>query len=75
MWCARFKEWRRGIIITTREEKKNFIVYSQKLTGYLMQKGFVLIDMRPDLKKSGRNIFFFNDTPQLKSAIDEYMSR
>ena len=35
-----------------------------------MQKGFVLIDMRPDLKKSGRN-----DTPQLKSAIDEYMSR
>ena len=57
------------------EEKKNFIVYSQKLTGYLMQKGFVLIDMRPDLKKSGRNVFFFNDTPQLKSAIDEYMSR
>ncbi|MDB8698671.1 DUF5659 domain-containing protein [[Ruminococcus] gnavus] len=51
------------------------MVYSQKLTGYLMQKGFVLIDMRPDLKKSGRNIFFFNDTPQLKSAIDEYMSR
>ena len=40
-----------------------------------MQKGFVLIDMRPDLKKSGRNIFFFNDTPQLKSAIAEYMSR
>ena len=76
MWrCARFIEWRRGIIITTREEKKNFIVYSQKLTGYLMQKGFVLIDMRPDLKKSGRNVFFFNDTPQLKSAIDEYMSR
>lgn len=58
-----------------REEKKKFIVYSQKLTGYLMQNGFVLIDMRPDLKKSGRNIFFFNDTPQLKSAIDEYMSR
>ena len=58
-----------------REEKKKFIVYSQKLTGYLMQKGFVLIDMRTDLKKSGRNIFFFNDTPQLKSAIDEYMSR
>lgn len=58
-----------------KRRKENFIVYSQKLTGYLMQKGFVLIDMRPDLKKSGRNVFFFNDTPQLKSAIDEYMSR
>ena len=47
-------------------DKKSFIVYSQKMAGYLMQKGFVLIDMKPDLK---------NDTPQLKSAIDEYMSR
>lgn len=40
-----------------------------------MQRGFVLIDMQPDLKKTGRNVFFFNDTPQLKSAIDKYMSR
>lgn len=64
-----------GEELLSQQEKKNFIVYSQKLTGYLMQKGFVLIDMRPDLKKSGRNVFFFNDTPQLKSAIDEYMSR
>lgn len=40
-----------------------------------MQKGFVLIDMKPDLKNTRRNVFFFNDTPQLKSAIDEYMSR
>ena len=56
-------------------DKKSFIVYSQKMAGYLMQRGFVLIDMQPDLKKTGRNVFFFNDTPQLKSAIDEYMSR
>lgn len=46
-----------------------------RLAGYLMQRGFVLVDMQPDLKKSGRNVFFFNDTPQLKSAVDEYMSR
>lgn len=56
-------------------DKKSFIVYSQKMAGYLMQRGFVLIDMQPDLKKTGRNVFFFNDTPQLKSAIDKYMSR
>lgn len=56
-------------------DKKNYIVYSQKMAGYLMQRGFVLIDMQPDLKKTGRNVFFFNDTPKLKSAIDEYMSR
>lgn len=40
-----------------------------------MQRGFVLIDMRPDLKNTRRNVFFFYDTPQLKSAVDEYMSR
>lgn len=56
-------------------EKKSFIIYSQKMAGYLMQKGFVLINMQPDLKKSGRNVFFFKDSPQLKAAIDEYMSR
>ena len=62
-------------IITSNTNNKSFIVYSQKMAGYLMQRGFVLIDMQPDLKKTGRNVFFFNDTPQLKSAIDEYMSR
>lgn len=55
--------------------KKNFMVFNQKMAGYLMQKGFVLIDMRPDLKNTRRNVFLFNDTPQLKSAIDKYMSR
>lgn len=61
-------------LLSQQEKKRKILLYIHK-TGYLMQKGFVLIDMRPDLKKSGRNVFFFNDTPQLKSAIDEYMSR
>ena len=60
---------------TNSKGSKSYIVFNQKMAGYLMQRGFVLIDMQPDLKKSGRNVFFFNDTPQLKSAIDEYMSR
>lgn len=40
-----------------------------------MHKGFVLIDMQPDIKKTGRNVFFFNNTPQLMAAIDTYMSQ
>lgn len=64
------EEW-----VTNNTDKKNFIVYNQRMAGYLMQRGFVLIDMQPDLKKTDRNVFFFNNTPQLKSAIDEYMSR
>jgi hypothetical protein len=63
------------MIVMNNTDKKTYIVYSQKMAGYLMQRGFVLIDMQPDLKKTGRNVFFFYNTPQLKSAIDEYMSR
>lgn len=39
-----------------------------------MHRGFVLLDMQPDLKKSGRNVFYFNDTEQLRTAINEYLS-
>lgn len=46
-----------------------------KLAGYLMQRGFVLVDMRPNTDGSGRNVFFFNDTPELQSAKNNYMSR
>lgn len=73
-WREVVRKGRNKTIIVT-VEKKSFIIYSQKMAGYLMQKGFVLVDMQPDLKKSGRNVFFFKDSPQLKSAIDEYMSR
>lgn len=68
-------QFKRRNELLSSELKKNKIVYNQRMAGYLMQRGFVLIDMRPDLKKTGRNVFFFKDTPQLKSAIDEYMSR
>lgn len=40
-----------------------------------MQRGFVLIGMQPDLKHTGRNVFFFKNTHRLKNAVDEYMSR
>jgi len=43
------------------------------LAGYLMQSGFVLIDIQPDLKKTGRNVFFFKNSPQIKSAINKYI--
>ena len=56
-------------------ETPTLTIYSQKLAGYLMQRGFVLIDMKEDIKPTGRNVFLFKNTPQLQSAIDEYKSR
>ena len=56
-------------------ETPTLTIYSQKLAGYLMQRGFVLIDMQEDIKPTGRNVFLFKNTPQLQSAIDEYKIR
>ena len=50
------------------------IVFKQELAGYLMMHKFVLVDMRPDNRGTGRNVFFFNDTPELQQAIQEYLA-
>lgn len=52
----------------------DFTVFSLKLARYLENKGFKIKGSRPDLKGSNRNVFLFEDTPQLRSAIDAYMS-
>lgn len=49
------------------------IVYNMRCAGYLMQKGFVLMDMKPDkTSNSGKNVFFFKKTEALTNAMNEY---
>ena len=57
----------------TRTESKLVDIFSQRLAGHLMKKGFVLVKTRPDIKGSGRNVFVFNNTPEIRAAIDNYM--
>ena len=56
------------------DRKKCKIVFKQELAGYLMMHKFVLVDMRPDNRGTGRNVFFFNNTPELQQAIQEYLA-
>ena len=56
-------------------EKKMRTIFSQKLAGILMQKGFVLVEMRPNTNDNGKNVFYFNDSPELDKVITEYKSR
>lgn len=53
-------------------ESKMITIFSQKLAGYLMMHSFVLVNMRPNKNNTGKNVFFFNDTPDLQMAIEEY---
>ena len=54
------------------EESGLKLIFSMKLAGYLMQRGFVLIDMRRNLDQSNRNVFLFKESDKLRKAIDDY---
>lgn len=59
----------------TENKKEAITIYTQKLAGYLMLRGFVLIRSEPRNDKSGRNVFFFNKTPELIQAIRDYRNK
>ena len=53
---------------------KNKTIFSQKLAAYLMNRGFVLLDMKRDSKGSGKNVFYFKNSEELQQAIFDYSS-
>lgn len=57
-----------------KQNEKNtcYTIYSQKLMAILVLKGFVLVDMRPDKKGNGKNVFFFKDSPKIREVVEEY---
>lgn len=57
------------------KEEKHKTIFSQRLAGYLMLRGFVLMDMRRDVKDGKKNVFYFKNSPELRGAIDEYDSK
>lgn len=54
--------------------KQDYEIFNQKLAGYLMQRGFVLQGIRPNKDGSGRNVFLFRDTVELRQAVGDYMT-
>ncbi len=55
-----------------KNETKKAFIFSQRLAGYLMYEGFVLLRILEDKMGSGRNIFVFNETYALCKAIENY---
>lgn len=50
---------------------KNYYCYSLRLAGFLMQRGFVLLELREDYK-SNRKIYLFRKSDELVNAINDY---
>ena len=47
-------------------------IYSKRLVGYLLLKGFMLEDYQKSHKDSERTIFFFYESEELLRAMSEY---
>jgi len=50
-------------------------IFSQKLAGYLLMRGFVLAESRKDYKNPEKNLFFFFESPELMEAITDYTNK
>lgn len=52
-------------------EKSLITIYSQRLAGYLMMNGFVLLRLLPN-RTDNRNRFIFANSPALRDYIDKW---
>ena len=48
-------------------------IYSMKMAGYLMLKGFVLMDIAENTNGSGKKVFFFKQSDKLEKAMGEFL--
>lgn len=56
------------------EDIKMITIYNMRLAGTLMSKGFILVGMGQNTQNKRKNVFYFKDTPQLREAMDIYLS-
>ena len=54
------------------ESMKYFNCYSAKLAGFLRKRGFKILGTTVNYKKPQYDIFLFEDTAELRAAVDCY---
>lgn len=58
-----------------KNNKKQIVIFSQRLAGFLMQAGFKLLAIGHNWQYPKRNVFFFNDNAMLRDKIDAYQMK
>lgn len=48
------------------------VILSQRMAGWLMGNGFVLLGIKKDMKNPNKHIFIFNDTELLRNTMAKY---
>ncbi len=52
--------------------KDDFVIYSQKLAGFLMMNGVRLVTIRKDYIDETNNVFIFRTTDKIPKLIEQY---
>lgn len=55
-----------------KEYKMYKQIFSLRLAGYLMLNGFRIKRIHHNLKEVDKDVYLFDDTPELKNAMLEY---
>lgn len=55
-------------------KSKKMPIFSMKLAGNLMQKGFPMLYTRRNKRFPDKVVYYFHDTPELHTAIEAYLS-
>ena len=50
-------------------ENKLYIIYMPRLAAALREMGFKILKVSPNIKKPQYDVYWFEDTPELRKAI------
>lgn len=51
---------------------KFYTIFSMHLAGFLMMRGFVLMDISANTDGTGKKVFHFKESQRLHNAIEDY---
>lgn len=51
---------------------KEKVIFTLQLVNFLAKKGIIYNSRKPNLKKPEFDVFFYDDTPELRTAMLEY---
>lgn len=55
--------------------QKDYIVFSQRMAGYMMLKGCRLLKIGQDKNVITKNVYYFPDTHYVKEYANEYIEQ
>ena len=59
--------------LTMEQKQKLYTVFSLGLVQYLYEKGFKFVGTAQNIQFPDKNVFYYEDTPELQEHIHDYI--